>query len=126
MTYTLLTRSALQVNVIRDRNPLYVQLSDGTIRNGYTVKLLNKLHETRRYQVTVEGLDGAKAWLQSEGPRLERLIVPVPGDSLSAVKLFIAAPKDVLEDGNHDIVVVVKDLVSGLTDTQDTTFKGPR
>ncbi|MBO6825980.1 MAG: cytochrome c oxidase accessory protein CcoG [Sneathiella sp.] len=126
MTYALLTRSALEVNVIRDRNPLYVQLSDGTIRNGYTIKLLNKLHETRRYQVTIDGLEGSKAWLQSEGPRTEQLVVPVPGDSLSAVKLFIAAPRDVLEKGNHDIVVVVKDLVSGLTDTQDTTFKGPK
>jgi cytochrome c oxidase accessory protein FixG len=126
MLFTLLTRSVLDVNVIRDRNPLYVQLSDGTIRNGYTVKILNKIHETRRYQITVEGLDASRAWLQTEGPKSEILIAPVPGDALSSVKLFVAAPKSDLDKGNTDIVIVVKDLVSGLTETQDTSFKGPK
>lgn len=126
MLYALLTRSALDVNVIRDRNPLFVQLSDGTIRNGYTVKILNKVHEVRRFQVTIDGLENAKAWNQSEGPQSEHIVVPVPGDTLSAIKLFIAAPKGEVEGGNTDIRVVVKDLVSGLTETQNTTFKGPK
>jgi len=42
MLYALLTRSLLDVNVLHDRNPVAVKLSDGSIRNAYTVHLLNK------------------------------------------------------------------------------------
>nr|WP_277346036.1 cytochrome c oxidase accessory protein CcoG [Sneathiella chinensis] len=126
MLYALLTRSVLDVNVIRDRNPLFVTLSDGHIRNGYTVKILNKIHETRRFVVTVEGLEGSEAWLQIEGPRHRQMIVPVPGDSLSSVKLFVSAPAEAVEDGSTDIVIVVKDLFNGETERQETSFKGPK
>ena len=40
-------RPTLEINVLHDRNPLFVRLSDGGMRNGYTVKILNKLHEPR-------------------------------------------------------------------------------
>ncbi|MEH6403065.1 MAG: cytochrome c oxidase accessory protein CcoG [Sneathiella sp.] len=126
MLFTLLNRSALDVNVIRDRNPLFVTLSDGQVRNGYTVKILNKIHETRRYQVTVEGLNNATAWLQVEGPRSDDLVVPVPGDALSSVKLFVSAPKKAIGGSSHDITIVIYDLLSGLTVRQDTSFKGPK
>lgn len=126
MLFTLLNRSPLEVNVIRDRNPLFVKLSDGQLRNGYTVKILNKIHETRRYQVMVEGLDKATAWLQVEGPRKEELIVPVPGDSLSSVKLFVSAPESAIGGNSHDITIVVYDLFTGLTERQNTSFKGPK
>ncbi|WP_169568398.1 cytochrome c oxidase accessory protein CcoG [Sneathiella limimaris] len=127
MLFTLLTRSELDVNVIRDRNPLFVQLSDGTIRNGYTVKILNKLHETRRYQIQVEGLETSNIWLQTEGPRNHDMIVRVPGDAVSAVKLFIAVDPEVMGDESSlDLDIVIKDIVTGKTDSQETTFKGPR
>ena len=47
MLAALLNRSTLEINVLHDRNPPFVLLSDGGIRNGYTVKILNKLHEPR-------------------------------------------------------------------------------
>ena len=45
---------------VRDRNPLYVKLSDGGVRNGYTVKLLNKLYGPRAFGLGLDGLPGAK------------------------------------------------------------------
>src|SRR6266581_4133574 len=42
MLYALLTRTLLDVNILHDRNPVAVRLSDGSIRNAYTVRLLNK------------------------------------------------------------------------------------
>jgi hypothetical protein len=35
----LSARAAVDVNVLHDRNPLFVMLSDGRVRNGYTVKV---------------------------------------------------------------------------------------
>ena len=37
-----LTRSYLDISVLHDRNPVAVRLSDGSVRNAYTVRLLNK------------------------------------------------------------------------------------
>ena len=59
MAVSLGTRSTSGVNVIHDRNPVYVRLSDGAIRNAYTVRLLNKELQPQRFTLSVEGLDGA-------------------------------------------------------------------
>ena len=40
-------RDRLDLNVIHDRNPQFVVESDGSIRNGYAVKLLNMIPEPR-------------------------------------------------------------------------------
>jgi cytochrome c oxidase accessory protein FixG len=58
MLYTLATRRSEGVSVIHDRNPIYVRLADGSIRNAFTVHILNKSLETRLFLLTVEGLPG--------------------------------------------------------------------
>ena len=42
MTFTLATRRNDGISVIHDRNPLFVRLSDGAVRNGYAIRILNK------------------------------------------------------------------------------------
>ena len=60
MLYSLLNRSELDMNVLRDRIPNFVRLSDGSIRNGYTVKILNKATHERELTLEAVGLDGVK------------------------------------------------------------------
>jgi cytochrome c oxidase accessory protein FixG len=59
MLYALLTRHAFDVSVIHDRNPLYVRMADGAIRNGFTMRILNKRLEPRRFAVSVTGVPAA-------------------------------------------------------------------
>jgi polyferredoxin len=42
MVFSLSGRSTLGIDVIPDRNPLFVTLSDGSVRNSYTLKLMNR------------------------------------------------------------------------------------
>ena len=42
LSTALLTRSTVGLSVQRDRAPVYVPLADGSLRNGYTVKIANK------------------------------------------------------------------------------------
>ena len=37
----LLTRSTVGLSVLRDRAPVFVPLADGSLRNGYTLKIAN-------------------------------------------------------------------------------------
>ena len=49
MTYTLATRRNDGVSVIHDRNPMFVRLSDGALRNGYAIRILNKTLDAQSY-----------------------------------------------------------------------------
>ena len=49
MIYALATRDSEGISVIHDRNPMFVRLSDGAIRNAYTMRILNKQLESRDF-----------------------------------------------------------------------------
>jgi len=55
MLYALMTRTMLDINVLHDRNPVAVRLADGSIRNGYTVRLLNKRGFDQMVAIDVDG-----------------------------------------------------------------------
>lgn len=52
-------RSDAKITVIHDRNPVAVRLSDGRVRNGYTVRLYNKADGERDFRLAVTGLPEA-------------------------------------------------------------------
>src|SRR4029077_12439924 len=41
MVVSLATRATMGLDIIRDRNPNFVTLADGSVRNAYTIKVLN-------------------------------------------------------------------------------------
>ena len=47
MTVALAMRATLGLSVLHDRAPLFVRLPDGDLRNGYTVKIVNKGPDSR-------------------------------------------------------------------------------
>ena len=54
-------RNPVEINVIRYRQPVFIQLSDGSIQNNYTAHLLNMSPKPQQYVLRVVGL--AKASL---------------------------------------------------------------
>ncbi len=127
MLYVLSQRTLLEVNVLADRNPFYVRLANGDIRNGYTIKILNKLHEPRNYELLVDGIKDAKVTVvghEGEAPPK----IDVPTDVLREIKMFVAVPDAVassLEAGGHPITILVKDVESGRIAKRTTTFRRP-
>lgn len=94
MLFSLGQRTRLDLAVQHERSPLYVQLSDGHVRNNYTLKLRNMETRPRRVAVTVSGLPGATVWTEGgtrEGAGQEIRLMLSP-DSVARLKLFIAAP----------------------------------
>ena len=49
MIFTLATRDSEGISVIHDRNPMFVRLSDGAVRNGYTIRIVNKQLQKREF-----------------------------------------------------------------------------
>ena len=54
-TWSVTHRVPLIVDVLRDRNALYRLAADGSVENGYTLKLINKRDAQTRYRIEVEG-----------------------------------------------------------------------
>ena len=79
LTADILLRVPLELDIIRDRNSLYRETSQGLVENVYTLKVLNKSQQTYTYKISVEGLpdytlDGDKIVTVKAG---EVLNVPV-------------------------------------------------
>lgn len=94
MLFTLGQRTRLDLSVQADRNPVYVQLSDGAIRNNYTLKIRNMENRPRIVDVMIEGLSGAVIWTpggnrQSAGRKVS---FTVTADAVHKIRLFVAAP----------------------------------
>ncbi len=58
--YALANRSPIQMDVIKERNPIYREISGNRIENDYTLKIMNKDHADHVYTVSVEGLPEAE------------------------------------------------------------------
>ena len=59
IVYGFMNLSPTEFKIVHARQPLYVKLSDGSIQNKYTVKVLNKTKETITLNFSIEGVKGA-------------------------------------------------------------------
>lgn len=59
MIYGLATRIPLEMDIIRDRNSLFVENDEGMIENVYTLRILNMQESEERYRIDIQGLEGA-------------------------------------------------------------------
>jgi cytochrome c oxidase accessory protein FixG len=126
MGYAWVTRSVVEISVIEDRNPLFVRLSDGGIRNGYTLKILNKTHAPQRFSVGVDGLPAPD--LTILGHERSDAEITVEANAVRAFKIFVAVPpraKGALTGSSTPLRFVVTDLETGDQAIRDTAFRSP-
>ena len=128
MLFGLVTRSVLEINVIGDRQPRYVMLSDGSVRNGYTVKLLNMQQEEREFLIGTAKIDGAQIATIGKSVKLTqdgRLKVTVAPDQVGTFRIFVTADPGVLAAQSSDMLFTFTDPASEEVVTHQTIFVGP-
>ncbi|GJD34986.1 cytochrome c oxidase accessory protein FixG [Methylobacterium aerolatum] len=121
MLYGLATRSFTGMSVLHDRNPLYVSLSDGAVRNGYTVRLSNKRPGERRYALTIDGLPHARLDVVGGIPG----DLPVPSDATQEFRVLVVAPADAAPAASVPLTFRIADAATGETASVVDTFKAP-
>jgi cytochrome c oxidase accessory protein FixG len=95
MVYTLATRSMLDVNVLHDRNPVAIRLSDGSIRNAYTMRLLNKSGFDRVVAIDVDGPANAIIHVVgSDSVTPDRPMIVIGRDQTTELRLLVTAPEE--------------------------------
>jgi len=55
---SMITRTPIILDVIRDRNTLYRELPGDVIENSYTVKVINQSNADRNFRLSVDGVPG--------------------------------------------------------------------
>jgi cytochrome c oxidase accessory protein FixG len=114
MLYSLLTRSVLDISVLHDRNPLVVTLADGSVRNGYTVRVLNKLNDMRTLRLDVDGLPGAEVHVVGpDAASSGQPLIAVGPDQTREVRVLVTAPADAKLERSTSLVFRVADLAGG-------------
>ena len=126
MATLLLRRDTLDVAVQPDRAPLFVRLSDGSIRNGYTIKILNKERDTQHFRLALHGLDGARLSVIGYTPDAAGgILLPVAGDSVGTFTGFVQAPRDALAGESNHIDFAITDVETSRTAHHGSIFRGP-
>jgi polyferredoxin len=119
IVYGFTTLSPTEFKVIHDRQPLYVRLSDGSIQNKYTLKLLNKTQQPLTVSYSVSGLEGASLH------GMEQEVIVEPG-RVVPVTALVRAPAEVTEDGLAPITFEARVLEQPQLNTRyDSMFMAP-
>ena len=118
----LFIRPEIEMTVAPDRNPTFVTLSDGSIRNTYDVRLRNKHGDDRPFRISITG-DKYLDW-RLEGTEYET--VWVPADSTKLQRVYVVAPPNtpVAVDERTEFRFWVTDLTTQDRAHADTLFNG--
>ena len=125
MLTALSLRPSIGINVLHDRNPLYVMLADGSIQNGYDVKVLNMTTQPRDLVLTLEGLPGATMTgpgLATEGTR--ELRVSVEPDIVLPLRVYVRSPAEGLTP-QTDFNMIVTSEDGAATAAAAVRFEAP-
>ena len=121
LVVALLLRSDIDMAVAPVRNPVFVTLSDGTIRNTYDVRLRNKHGDDRAFHftisdqdmtITLEGLDGTSVIVPSDKTLLQRVYITAPKRSKPA------------KSARTEFTMAVEDKIDQEISSTETVFNG--
>jgi polyferredoxin len=122
MLYGLTTRATIDLNVLRDRNPTFVRLSDGSIRNAYTVKVMNRSQTTRVLRMTVEAPKGHAIKVIG----MDNVTLPVPvevqADRIRTLRVLVTVPDDSVTSSSMPVSFIFTDGSTQESRRNDTVF----
>ncbi|MCU0909166.1 MAG: cytochrome c oxidase accessory protein CcoG, partial [Rhodobacteraceae bacterium] len=118
----LFLRSPIDVNVTPVRNPTFVTLSDGSIRNAYDLRLRNMHGEDARFTIAVTS--DAFVTLSLEG--VEGLTVTVPANETMSQRVYLTAGPGTRAAASDrtDVRIWVEELGTTNRVHHDTIFNG--
>lgn len=124
MVLSLGARVRLDLSVAQERNPLYVQMSNGDVRNAYTIKIRNMEARPRPVRITVQGLPGASMWdsLANEKEAGTTVTLTVPADQVEKHRIYVRGPRT-----GPGIYALKLEALDGQTavDTDEVRFARP-
>ncbi|MFT6077784.1 MAG: cytochrome c oxidase accessory protein FixG [Myxococcota bacterium] len=103
----LSSKLPLKVDVLPDRNPMFVMMSNGDIRNGYTIKISNKTFVDKFYQIEVAGINFSKMRI-ADLDNLHSKNVLVRAGEVENFKAYLTVEEKNIS-GRNDVQFIVTD-----------------
>ena len=125
MGYGLASRATTEVSILHERSPLFVQLSTGNIRNGYTYKVLNMVRQERHLTLKAEGIEGISIDVVGEKVKDGVAVLTADGDSVGTFRVYVTAPYDAIKGHATPFSFVLEDTEGGKPVKSTATFMGP-
>ena len=126
MTFTLATRRNDGISVIHDRNPLFVRLSDGAVRNGYAIRILNKTVMPQSYVLKVSGLPDADIEVIGAEARSDGApVIDVGPDQTREMRVLVTTHQPLPPDASIPLTFGVLPATGGAAATAADHFLGP-
>ena len=95
--YSILNRTPLEIDVIRDRSALYTENDMGMIENVYNIKVINMDQQPHDFSIQVEGLEG----IQIAGHK--KPLVSVKSGSVEEVPLRVEVDPESIKQRSNEI-----------------------
>jgi cytochrome c oxidase accessory protein FixG len=117
MVASLVTRTPLKVDVVRDRAALSRIVAGGKLENVYRIQIMNATESTQRYRIDAKGLDGLVVASETE--------VEVEPAQSRWVAVRLQVPYGAASSGSHPITVEIGSQ-AGAHVAEKTVFLVPR
>jgi cytochrome c oxidase accessory protein FixG len=96
LLYAVSQRTLVDIDIIRDRNTLYRDTSDGMIENIYIIRAMNRDDIEHTYDLSVEGIPNAKLVLNQPN-------IIIPSGTISDIQLSVIADPKVLKQRSTEV-----------------------
>lgn len=122
LVFALFIRAEIDMTVAAVRNPTFVTMSDGSIRNAYDVRLRNKHGDDRQFHLSLTSDEILRINLEGT----DRLVVTVPANETKLQRVYVTARRDdpAASAARTDLRLWVEDQVSGERAYNNTVFNG--
>lgn len=121
MLVTLTFRHSLDLDVVRDRNPDYVRLADGAVRNGYTLKLMNRTNLPQTFWLDVSGIRAQRVRVIGDGEIRGPVAVRVDADRVRTLRVLVTVARSDLPS-SRGLTFVLSDQSRRETRHVDAVF----
>lgn len=119
--YALLSREPFDLHVQHDRNPLFVRLTDGGVRNNFTIKVLNKANTDKRFSLQVQGLPAYTVKIEGAG-HLVPEDLPVLANSVAQFRVLLTVPDTTGMPQRSPLRFVLTEAGANAQDSTDSMF----
>lgn len=127
MLVGLTNRTTLSLDAMRDRSPPFVRLSDGSIRNGYMVRIINKEPRERMLELQVAGLPDARISAMATNATPDgALVVHARPDDVTSMRIYVVSAEATAQ--SNDIRFILHEPETRTTTERHAIFMagGPR
>jgi polyferredoxin len=112
--------------VLRDRNPDFVTLANGDVRNGYTLKLMNRMGKPRTLALSVTGLAMREVNIIGLGRVTLPASLEVATDKVRTLRVLVTVDRTHLAAGPQPVTFVLADPALGESRKVETVFVSGR